>query len=65
MNQQKAFALIHDRTLGTDDEYMAAWQFLADTGIAWAMGGEYARIANTLLECERIKPPLRERRERK
>ena len=34
----------------TEDEVVAAWQHLIDTGLAWQLQGFYGRMARELIE---------------
>lgn len=35
---------------GTEEEIIAAWQFLIDTRLAWSLQGWFGRQANLLIE---------------
>ena len=35
----------------TEEEYLAAWQMLIDTGTCWQLQGFFGRTATTLIEA--------------
>ena len=41
----------------TDEEEIALFQHLIDTGTCWHLGGHYHRVAATLIEAGLIRPP--------
>ncbi len=43
-------------TVETEDEYLAAWQMLVDTGLCWQLQGWFGRTANMLIARGHIKP---------
>ncbi len=43
----------------TDDEEVALFQRLIETGTCWHLSGHYHRMAATLIEAGLIKPPER------
>ena len=44
----------------SDEEALAFWQKLVDTGMAWQLEGFFGRMAMTLIECGDIEPPEEE-----
>lgn len=40
----------------TEEEYLAAWQYLVDTGVVWQLQGWYGRTARDLIEAGQIEP---------
>jgi hypothetical protein len=38
----------------TEEEYIEAWQYLVDTGLAWTLQGWYGRTAKMLIEAGAI-----------
>lgn len=45
----------------SEENYLAAYQYLVDTGMAWSLQGRIGREAHRLLECELINPANKER----
>ncbi len=43
----------------TEDEQIALFQHLVETGTCWHLQGHYHRVAATLLEAGLIRPPER------
>jgi hypothetical protein len=43
----------------TEDEEVALFQYLVETGTCWHLEGHYQRVAATLIEAGLIKPPER------
>ena len=43
----------------TEDEQIALFQHLVETGTCWHLEGHYHRVAATLIEGGLIKPPKR------
>ena len=44
----------------TQDEEIALFQHLIDTGTCWHLDGHYQRVGATLIEAGLIKPPERD-----
>ena len=55
-------ALIADGTEDpvSEEQYLAAWQHLVDTGVAWQLQGFVGRTARNLLEAGLIVTPRQE-----
>ena len=51
MNDYEAVALAEGFEEGTEDEQIAAWQHLVDTGRAWRLQGWFGRTARSLIEA--------------
>jgi hypothetical protein len=43
----------------TEDEEVALFQYLVETGTCWQLSGHYQRVAATLIEAGLIKPAER------
>lgn len=43
-----------------EEEYLAAWQHLVDTGLAWKLQGFFGRTAQRMIEAGVIQPPKTE-----
>lgn len=41
----------------SEEEQLAFWQMLVDTGLAWQLEGWYGRCAMSMIEDEVIEPP--------
>ena len=41
----------------TEEQYLAAWQQLIDTGLAWGLQGWFGRNAMALIKSGRCAPP--------
>ena len=39
------------------DEYLAAWQYLVDTGLCWQLQGSFGRTAAAMIEAGSITAP--------
>jgi hypothetical protein len=40
----------------SEEQILAAWQFLVDTGIVWSLQGTYGRMAKDLINAGIINP---------
>lgn len=50
--------LIAEGALDADQEtQIEAWQYLVDTGLAWALQGSFGRMAQELIDQEVISAP--------
>jgi hypothetical protein len=38
----------------SEEQYLAAWQYLVDTGLAWSLQGWFGRTATDLIEAGKI-----------
>ena len=56
MNINYAIDLIEGIEMGSEEEILAAWQYLIDTGICWQLQGIFGRTAMHLIECGACRP---------
>jgi len=56
MNNFRAVMLAEGVEEGDEDEVVAAWQHLVDTGLAWRLQGSFGRTAAGLLAAGAIRP---------
>ena len=50
MNTHDAVDIAEGLTRSTQDEYIAAWQHLIDTGVCWQLQGWFGRTAHQLIQ---------------
>ena len=50
MDNIKAIEIIESKEDATQEEEVAAWQYLINTGICWELQGFYGRTAMRLIE---------------
>lgn len=50
LDDYRAVALAEGFEDGTEEEVLAAWQHLVDTGLAWKLQGFFGRTARHLIE---------------
>jgi|HubBroStandDraft_5_1064220.scaffolds.fasta_scaffold43588_6 hypothetical protein len=63
LSSERAVALVEGREEGTNEEVLAAWQTLTDSGVVWTLPGPYGQLADALLaEGVLLPPQQRERR---
>lgn len=55
MDNYTAVGLAEGFVEGTEEEVLAAWQHLVDTGMAWTLQGWFGRTAAALIEQGVIK----------
>jgi hypothetical protein len=48
---------LYDET-ASEDEVIAAYQYVIDTGLAWVLEGHVGRCASAMIEAEICRPPL-------
>ena len=51
MNTFMAVTIIEDTPDATDEQLVAAWQSLIDSGVVWQLQGWYGRTATRLIEA--------------
>lgn len=61
MNSYRAVALAEGFEDGSEEEVIAAWQFLVDTGLAWSLQGWFGRTAKALIDRGYINAPSKGR----
>lgn len=49
MDTLRAVQLVEGDVQGTEDEVIAAWQYLLDSGLVWSLQGSYGRMAQDLI----------------
>lgn len=54
----RAVALVEGREEGTDEQVLAAWQYLVDTGLAWSLQGSIGRQAHALIAAGLVEDRL-------
>ena len=57
MDSYRAVALAEGFEDGSEEEVIAAWQFLVDTGLAWQLQGWFGRTAQALIDHRYINAP--------
>jgi len=57
MTPYRAMALAEGLEEGTEEEQIAAWQYLVDSGMAWTLQGSFGRMAQQLIDEGVINPP--------
>ena len=57
MNQFDAVMIAEGvQEASSEEEYLEAWQYLVDSGLAWSLQGWFGRNAEALIETGRINP---------
>ena len=51
MDKYRAVGLAEGFESGTEEEVIAAWQYLVDTGLCWSLQGWFGRTATALIEA--------------
>ena len=51
--------IAYDESQVTQDEEVALFEHLVETGVCWQLSGHYQRVAATLIEAGLIKPAER------
>ena len=59
MNTFRAVCLAEGLEDGTEEEVIAAWQYLVDTGLCWSLQGWFGRTAIALIEAGIVHPAQR------
>lgn len=54
MNDYRATMLAEGAETGTEEEVLAAWQHLVNTGLAWKLQGTFGRRAEALIREGKI-----------
>ncbi len=57
LDDYRAVALAEGFEDGSEEEVLAAWQHLVDTGLAWRLQGFFGRTARRLIEQGLITAP--------
>ena len=61
MDNYTAVMIAEGAEEATEEEQVAAWQYLVDTGLAWKLQGWYGRTARALIAAGIIQEPDRAR----
>ena len=59
MDTYRAVGLAEGFESGTEEEVIAAWQYLVDTGLCWSLQGWFGRTATALIEAGIVQPAQR------
>lgn len=57
MDAYTAVSLAEGIVDGDDDEILAAWQYLVDSGLAWTLQGWFGRQAAAMINSGLLLPP--------